>query len=178
MITLRRLAAGNYKGIGALDLTFPERGSILIEGRNEAGKSTLFDAVHYALYGVPMVGDLASALHYGAEQMEVRLDLSVGGHAARRLAAHARPTAKSQRSEATLSVARPGGQDGGPGDVEQVKGAGPVTARLQLELGGLTSEALLNSCLVAQKQLGRLETLTRVLPRGGPDRPPQPGQAL
>ena len=160
MITLKRLAAGNYKGIGALDLTFPERGSILIEGRNEAGKSTLFDAVHYALYGVPMVGDLASALHYGAEQMEVRLDLSVGGT---QLAVwrRTRLTARSQRSEATLSVARPGGPDGGPGDVEQVKGAGPVTARLQLELGGLTSEALLNSCLVAQKQLGRLETLTR-----------------
>ena len=57
MIVLKRLAVANYKGIRALDLTFPERGSILIEGRNEAGKSTLFDAVHYALYGVPMVGD-------------------------------------------------------------------------------------------------------------------------
>jgi DNA repair exonuclease SbcCD ATPase subunit len=160
VITLKRLAVGNYKGISALDLTFPERGSILIEGRNEAGKSTLFDAVHYALYGGPMVGDLASALHYGAEQMEVRLDLAVSGT---ELAVwrRTRLTAKSQRSEATLSVARPGGPDGVAGEVEQVKGAGPVTARLQLELGGLTSEALLNSCLVAQKQLGRLETLTR-----------------
>ena len=87
MITLKRLAVASYKGIRALDLTFPERGSILIEGRNEAGKSTLFDAVHYALYGVPMVGDLGAALHYGAEQMEVRLELAVSGtqlHAWRR----------------------------------------------------------------------------------------------
>ena len=99
MITLKRLAVASYKGIRALDLTFPERGSILIEGRNEAGKSTLFDAVHYALYGVPMVGDLGTALHYGAEQMEVRLELAVSGtqlHAWRRT----RQTAKSLRSEA------------------------------------------------------------------------------
>ncbi|HEX2326473.1 MAG TPA: AAA family ATPase, partial [Chloroflexota bacterium] len=155
MITLKRLAVASYKGIRALDLTFPERGSILIEGRNEAGKSTLFDAVHYALYGVPMVGDLGAALHYGAEQMEVRLELAVSGtqlHAWRRT----RQTAKSLRSEAGLSIIPPGGED-----PEEVKGTSPVTQRLQLELGGLTAEALLNSCLVAQKQLGRLETLTR-----------------
>ena len=155
MITLKRLAVASYKGIRALDLTFPERGSILIEGRNEAGKSTLFDAVHYALYGVPMVGDLGAALHYGAEQMEVRLELAVSGtqlHAWRRT----RQTAKSLRSEAGLSIIPPGDED-----AEEVKGTSPVTQRLQLELGGLTAEALLNSCLVAQKQLGRLETLTR-----------------
>ena len=45
--------------------------------------------------------------------------------------------------------------------MEQVKGTRAVTLRLQQELGGLTAEALLNSCLVAQKQLGRLETLNR-----------------
>ncbi|MDQ3701669.1 MAG: AAA family ATPase, partial [Chloroflexota bacterium] len=164
MITLQRVVVAHYKGIQALDLTFPERGSFLIEGRNEAGKSTLFDAVHFALYGVPMVGDQASALHYGAEQMEVRLQLTVSGT---RLAVwrRTRQTAKTLRSEAELTVVRPGigSQADGPeeGDEETVRGAAAVSQRLQVELGGLTAEALLNSCLVAQKQLGRLETLSR-----------------
>ncbi len=157
MITLGRLMVAHYKGIASLDLTFPERGSFLIEGRNEAGKSTLFDAVHFALYGVPMVGDQASALHYGADEMEVRLQLAVSGTqlAVRR---RTRQTAKTLRSEAELSVVRPGE---GAGDEETVRGAAAVSQRLQAELGGLTAEALLNSCLVAQKQLGRLETLSR-----------------
>ena len=42
MITLKRLKAHNFKGLTDVDLTFPDRGSILIEGHNEAGKSTLF----------------------------------------------------------------------------------------------------------------------------------------
>jgi DNA repair protein SbcC/Rad50 len=102
MIILRRLAVAQYKGIQGLDLSFPERGSFLIEGRNEAGKSTLFDAVYYALYGVPMVGDLAASLHYGAEQMEVRLELSVGGTQLS-VWRRTRQTAKTLRSEAARS---------------------------------------------------------------------------
>lgn len=153
MITLRRLAAAQYKGIQTLDLTFPERGSFLIEGKNEAGKSTLFDAVHFALYGVPLVGDLAAAIHYGAEEMGVQLGLSVSDtHLDVRRSV--RQTAKTLRAEAELEVRR-------GDDFELVRGARAVTQRLQQELGGLTSEALLNSCLVAQKQLGRLETLGR-----------------
>src|SRR5438093_11957681 len=153
MITLRRVAAAEFKGLQAIDLVLPERGSFLIEGRNEAGKSTLFDAIYFALYGVPLVGDIASAIHYGADEVEVRLGLDVSGTSldVRR---RARQTAKTLRSEADLIVRR-------GGDEEVVKGSAAVTQRLQQELGGLTSEALLNSCLVAQKQLGRLETLDR-----------------
>ncbi|MBI3970220.1 MAG: AAA family ATPase [Chloroflexi bacterium] len=153
MITLRRLAAAQYKGIRSLDLTFPDRGSFLIEGRNEAGKSTLFDGIYFALYGVPLVGDIASAIHYGADEAEVHLALDVTGTEllVRR---RARQTAKTLRTEAELEVRR-------SDDVEIVKGARDVTQRLHQELGGLTSDALLNSCLVAQKQLGRLETLSR-----------------
>jgi DNA repair exonuclease SbcCD ATPase subunit len=163
MIILRRLAVAQYKGIRGLDLVFPERGSFLIEGRNEAGKSTLFDAVYYALYGVPMVGDLAASLHYGAEQMEVRLELTVGGTQLS-VWRRTRQTAKTLRSEAELTVLTPAPgalPADEAGERETVKGTSPVTQRLQLELGGLTAEALLNSCLVAQKQLGRLETLSR-----------------
>ncbi len=158
MITLTRVTAAGYKGLADVDLSFPERGSFLIEGRNEAGKSTLFDAIHFGLYGAPLVGDQADAVHYGGEEAGVRLGVQVG---ATRLnvSRSVRQTAKSLRADAELEVIRttPGSDD----DVEIIKGARAVTLRLHQELGGLTSEALLNSCLVAQKQLGRLETLNR-----------------
>ena len=153
MITLRRLAAAQYKGLRALDLCFPERGSVLIEGRNEAGKSTLFDAIHFALYGTPLVGNIASSIHYGAEDTEVRLGLAVNGSALN-IRRRARQTPNTLRTEAELEI-RQGDE------LEQVRGSAAVTERLKLELGGLTADALLNSCLVAQKQLGRLETLAR-----------------
>ncbi|HEU5317789.1 MAG TPA: AAA family ATPase [Chloroflexota bacterium] len=158
MITLTRLVAAQYKGLVEINLAFPERGSILVEGRNEAGKSTLFDAVHFALYGRPLVGDQADAIHYGADQAVVELGMGVGTttlNVRRAL----RQTAKTMRAEAELEVVR--SVASGDDEREVVKGAAAVTQRLQQELGGLTSEALLNSCLVAQKQLGRLETLTR-----------------
>ncbi len=153
MITLRRLAAAQYKGLVAVDLTLPERGSILIEGRNEAGKSTLFDAIYFALYGVPLVGEIGQAIHYGADELAVQLTLDVSG-AELSVRRRARQTAKTLRTEAELEI-RYGDE------VEVVRGSQAVTQRLQQELGGLTAEALLNSCLVAQKQLGRLESLSR-----------------
>src|SRR5258708_19603331 len=57
MITLKRLEANNFKSLRSVTLVFPEHGTVLIEGHNEAGKSTLFEAVYVALYGKPLVGE-------------------------------------------------------------------------------------------------------------------------
>ena len=160
MIVLRRLAASHYKGLIDVSLRLPERGSVLIEGRNEAGKSTLFDAVHFSLYGRPLVGDQPDAIHYGADQAVVELDLTVD-NTELRVRRAIRQTAKTMRAEAELEVRRQTGLDPADVEIERVRGAAAVNQRLQLELGGLTAEALLNSCLVAQKQLGRLEDLAR-----------------
>ncbi len=45
MITLKRLEANNFKSLRSVTLVFPEHGTVLIEGHNEAGKSTLFEAI-------------------------------------------------------------------------------------------------------------------------------------
>ena len=131
---------------------------MLIEGLNEAGKSTLFDGLHFALYGQPLVGDLAEALTYNAETTIARMrSLTLTSDRTlliveRRL----RRTARTLRHEVQLWVRK-----AESGDVEYVRNVRPVRERLIAELGGLTAEALQNSCLVVQKALGRLETLTR-----------------
>ena len=165
MIRLRRLRLSQYKGLEQVDLAFPPQGSVLIEGLNEAGKSTLFDGLHFALYGRPLVGDLAEVFTYGAERTmaSAELDIDTGsgsdtGVDCTRLIVERRLTSRtgSPGHQVQLSV-----QEAESGDVESVRGVRAVRERLIAELGGLTSEALQNSCLVVQKALGRLETLTR-----------------
>ena len=157
MIRLRRLRLSQYKGLAQVDLAFPPQGSVLIEGLNEAGKSTLFDGLHFALYGQPLVGDLAEALTYNAETTIARAELDVDVDRTRLIVERRlRRTARTLRHEVQLWV-----QKAESGDIEYVRNVRPVRERLIAELGGLTAEALQNSCLVVQKSLGRLETLTR-----------------
>ncbi len=50
---LHRLVAENFKVFGErIELEFPEKGRIGIFGPNESGKTTLFQAIEYALYGL------------------------------------------------------------------------------------------------------------------------------
>ena len=157
MIRLRRLRLSQYKGLAQVDLAFPPQGSVLIEGLNEAGKSTLFDGLHFALYGQPLVGDLAEALTYNAETTIARVELDVDVDRTRlTVERRLRRTPRTLRHEVQLWV-----QKAESGDIESVRGVRAVRERLIAELGGLTSEALQNSCLVVQKALGRLETLSR-----------------
>ncbi len=156
MITLKRLRLENFKLLRRVDLTFPRRGSVLVEGLNESGKSTLFESVFYALYGVPLVtegrggrGTPESAIRYGEDSMSVELVAEVDETELeiRRSARRGRPT------QARLAVRRPGAPE------EQVTGVLAVNARIVEELGGLDGEALLNSCFVEQKKLSKLEDL-------------------
>ncbi len=157
MIRLRRLRLSQYKGLEQVDLAFPPQGSVLIEGLNEAGKSTLFDGLHFALYGRPLVGDLAEVFTYGAQRTIAYAELDVDVDRTL-LIVERRLTSRtgSPGHQVQLSV-----QKAESGDVESVRGVRAVRERLIAELGGLTAEALQNSCLVVQKALGRLETLTR-----------------
>src|SRR6266700_3079141 len=83
MIILKHLAVENFRLLREINLHFPERGSILIQGPNEAGKSTLFESIYFALYGEPLVSEqrrrtLDDLISYGATRAEVRLTLSIG----------------------------------------------------------------------------------------------------
>lgn len=152
MILLEHLEVSGFKSLRSVSLCFPPHGAVLIEGLNESGKSTLFESVHFALYGRGLVtrsggNSVEDLIAYGKPSMSVRLSLRtpsgrlvVERHASRRKA-----------TKATLRVIASNGP------VEELSGVRSVNERIVAELNGLNSEALLNSCFVEQKQLSRLE---------------------
>ncbi|MBA3826385.1 MAG: AAA family ATPase, partial [Ktedonobacterales bacterium] len=158
MITLHRLTIRDFKSLRAVDLLFPPHASVLIEGFNESGKSSLFEAVIFALYGDLLVteetgasgrGRAVSAIRYGAEVASVRLEFDVGDT---HLTVE-RVLKKKGPTTATLAV-RHGAT------YEPVQGQTEVSHRILAEMGNLTKDALLNSCFVEQKQLGKLEDMS------------------
>ncbi|MBI3965011.1 MAG: AAA family ATPase [Chloroflexi bacterium] len=84
MILLKRIAAHNFKQLRDVDLTLPRSCRVLVEGLNEAGKSTLFEAVHFALYGRGLVvagrgiGMTESLIAHRETSGWVELELLVG----------------------------------------------------------------------------------------------------
>ncbi|OJV96045.1 MAG: hypothetical protein BGO39_03470 [Chloroflexi bacterium 54-19] len=158
MIILSRLKVTNYKSLKDIDLSFPRQASILIEGLNEAGKSTLFETVYFALYGEPLVteegngragGRIESAINYQASKAIVILELEIS----ETILKINRTLHRGRTTEATLTIIRPGLP------AETVSTQTAVNRRVVQELGGLDKEALLNSCFVEQKKLDRLEQL-------------------
>jgi DNA repair exonuclease SbcCD ATPase subunit len=151
VIRLDRLYIDNFKALRQVGLCFPAQCSVLVEGLNESGKSTLFEAVYFALYGRPLVSEAGhdSVIRYGAEAAFVELALHVDATEllVRRYLQRGRPI------RARLLVRRPDGTQ------EEITRVAAVTRRLIAELGGLDGETLLHSCFVEQKKLQRLEGL-------------------
>src|SRR6266851_1584155 len=111
MITLQRLHVNNFKGLREVDLLFPEQGSLLIEGHNEAGKSTLFEAVYVGLYGKPLVGEDERArqeevIQYSQPKATVELIVSVGTQ----ILSITRIFERGKPQIATMSIQQPGTQ--------------------------------------------------------------------
>src|SRR5713101_5031488 len=83
MIILTHLAVENFRLLREINLHFPKRGSILIQGPNEAGKSTLFESIYFALYGMPLAAGhsqstLDDLIFYSSNSAKVTLTLAIG----------------------------------------------------------------------------------------------------
>ncbi len=160
MILLRRLRVHALKHLRDIDIWFPRHGSVLVEGHNESGKSTLFEAIYFALYGAPLVGEeaspsLAALIPHGEDTALVGLTLLAGDtelEIRRELKVSA---GKRQRHEAKLVVRHADGRR------EELHTVAAVNARILQELHGLDGNALRNSCLMEQQALDRIEALSR-----------------
>ena len=161
MITLKRLTIPSLKHLRDIDLWLPRRGATLIEGANESGKSTLFEAIYFALYGRPLVGEepgkatLSSLIPHDGSQAQVALTLLAGETQLEVTRTLTRTRSGGPTSEASLVVSQPGQAN------ERINAVSAVNDRILAELRGLDGDTLRNSCFMEQKGLERLESLRR-----------------
>lgn len=159
MIILKHLSVEHFRLLRRIDLHFPPRGSILIQGPNEAGKSTLFESIYFALYGEALSSDttrrkgtnLDELIAYGEKSATVTLTISIG---ATELAV-TRSIERGRGQKASLTVRRLGMPEERP-----VTSLTTVNQRIVRELGQIDGETLRNSGLIEQKGLGRVERLS------------------
>jgi DNA repair exonuclease SbcCD ATPase subunit len=162
MIILKHLTVERFRLLREIDLHFPQRGSVLIQGPNEAGKSTLFESIYFALYGESLTSTRKKRsqdeneryddlILYGENQATVTLILTIG------------PTELS----ITRNIERGKGQTvalsvrklGMPVE-ELITNVDVANARIIAEIGHIDGATLRNSCLIEQKALNRLEQLS------------------
>jgi len=159
MIILKHLFVEHLRLLRQIDLHFPQRGNILIQGPNEAGKSTLFESIYFALYGETLSAEGAKREHstldelisYGEKAATVTLTIAIG---ATELTV-TRTIERGRGQKASLAVRRLGMPEETP-----VKSLTTVNQRIIRELGQINGEALRNSDLVEQNGLRRLERLS------------------
>ncbi len=154
MIRLQRLYAHNFKQLQEVELHFPAAARVLVQGRNEAGKSTLFEAIFFALFGSALVTEtgargIEDLIAYGVEKARVELDVDCGG----RLFKIARTIVRGKPNVWELDIVRDGVH-------EEIRGNAVVNKRLVAELG-FDGDALLNTCFVEQKKLEKLEGMSK-----------------
>ena len=153
MIRLLSLRAAKFKQLDDVALAFPQRGSVLIQGLNEAGKSTLFESVFFALFGKALVTEepnrLDDLINYQSSRAMVKLAFATDGASF----AISRTINRGKPNTAVLEVDYAGGKR------EIVTNLTAANRRIEAELG-LDADALLNSCFVEQKKLEKLESMT------------------
>ncbi len=145
------LQAQNFKKLKISKPLPLSEGIILITGLNESGKSTILDAVLYALFGrvirpskMPSNEDIIS---YGNGEAQVRLEFDIGENRYRVV----REVHKTRPNRATLVEVRPNGTT-----KTLASSVKDVTAEIERLLGGITYDEIVASSVVAQKDLERL----------------------
>ncbi len=152
MILLDRISIRHFKALRAVDLVLPPQASVLIEGWNESGKSSLFEAIFFALYGKTLVseGKNDSAIAYNEKKATVTLAVRID----ETLLTITRTLRRDQAALAEVVVSGDGR------GTERVTGTSAVNLRILQEMNNLAPDALLNSCFVEQKKLDKLEELS------------------
>jgi DNA repair exonuclease SbcCD ATPase subunit len=156
MIILKHLTVEQFRLLREVNLHFPQRGSILIQGSNEAGKSALLESIYFALYGEPLAAErgkrsLDDLISYGASSASVTLTLSIS---VTELTV-TRTLERGKGQKVALYIRRLGLPEEGP-----ITRLASANERIIAELGHMDGPTLRNSCLIEQKGLERLESLS------------------
>jgi exonuclease SbcC len=149
------LVSLHAKGFKRLDLeaaiSFP-KGPLLIYGLNESGKSTVMVAIPCGLFGMPLrpsrKASVEDYLNYSMDTGFVHLVFNIDGTEYR----VKRTMKRNGTNVHELDIKYPDGK------TESLTGARAVNTRIIDDLHGINSDALLNSCMVEQKALGKLES--------------------
>ncbi|HKV01555.1 MAG TPA: AAA family ATPase, partial [Ktedonobacteraceae bacterium] len=161
MIILKHLTVERFRLLREINLHFPQQGSILIQGPNEAGKSTLFESIYFALYGESLAikrkrssqgkeGRYDDLILYGETQATVTLTLTIGPTELTIV----RTIERGKGQAVTLKVYKLGMPE-----EELVTNLEAANARIIAEIGRIDGTTLRNSCFIEQKALSRLEHL-------------------
>ncbi len=150
-LKLVSLSAQNFKKLKLAKPLPLSDGIILITGLNESGKSTVLDAILYALFGrmirpsqKPSNEDIIS---YGSGEAQVRLEFEIGDSRYRVV----REVHKTRANRAMLYEVKPGG-----GTKTVTTNDTSTTREIERLLGGITYNEIVASSVVAQKDLERL----------------------
>ncbi len=159
MIILKHLTVEHFRLLRQIDLHFPQRGSILVQGPNEAGKSTLFESIYFALYGELLSsetarsgsGGLDDLISYGEKITSVTLVVGIGATEMQ----VTRTIERGRGQRASLVLRRLGMPE-----ETALSSLTLVNQRIVRELGQIDGETMRNSYFIEQKGLGRLENLS------------------
>jgi len=154
MVTLLSLEASNFKRLSLQHPLEFGKGTTLIAGHNESGKSTILDAILFALFtrtirpsARPRDEDL---LQYGTNKLTLRLLFAVED----RTFLVERRIYRNKPNEAILSERLPNGT------LKAVATkVNPVNDEIAKLLGGLSFDEIIASNVVAQKELNKIVTL-------------------
>ncbi len=150
-LKLLSLYASNFKKLKFKQpLPFPD-GIVLITGLNESGKSTVLDAILYALYGRMIRPNQKPSdqeiISYGSGESQVRLEFAIGETKYRVV----RVVYKTRPNTAKLFEVHP---DGALKTLATT--VKETTEEIERLLGGITYNEIVASSVVAQKDLERL----------------------
>jgi exonuclease SbcC len=92
-----------YKG-NPPELSFTGIHTACISGNNGAGKSSIIDAMTWALWGKARAGSDDELVYQGAHEMEVEFDFTINRQFYRVIRKHARPKGKSKSGQGRLDL--------------------------------------------------------------------------
>jgi exonuclease SbcC len=150
LVRLLSLQAHNFKRLRLDTAVHFDDGITVIAGLNESGKSSVLDAILYALFGRvirPPKAKIEDILAYGTNEAIVALEFE----AVDRRFKVTRRLHRTRPTRATLEELDP------EGSLQQVAtGPEKVNEGIVKLLGGITYQEIISSTVMAQKELGKL----------------------